>query len=82
MSLLAEAKTLVTERYPLVFAVTLLGVTALIQAPRIAEFGVLAQEASVNKDKSIKSQATQASMHLSFSSFPAAQSRSEPNAFR
>jgi hypothetical protein len=62
MSLLADAKTLVTERYPLVFAVTLLGVTALIQAPRVAEFGALAQAASENRDKSIKSQSTQASM--------------------
>jgi hypothetical protein len=62
MSLLAEAKTLVSERYPLVFAVTLLGVTALIQSPRLAEFGSLAQEASMNRDKSIKSRSTQASM--------------------
>ena len=62
MSLLAEAKTLVSERYPLVFAVTLLGVTALIQSPRLAEFGALAEEASINRAKSIKSQSTLASM--------------------
>lgn len=62
MSLLAEAKTLVTERYPLVFAVTLLGVTGLVQAPRIAEFSVLAQEATLNREKTIQSSTTQASM--------------------
>jgi hypothetical protein len=62
MSLLADAKTLVTERYPLLFAVTLLGVTALIQAPRLAEFGTLAQEASTNREKTVKAQSTQASM--------------------
>jgi hypothetical protein len=62
MSLLAEAKTLVSERYPLVFAVTLLGVTALVQSPRIAEFSSLAQEASEYRKTSVKAQSTQASM--------------------
>jgi hypothetical protein len=62
MSLLAEAKRLVSERYPLVFAATLLGVTALIQAPRVGEFAGLAQEATTYRKQSIKSQSTQASM--------------------
>ena len=61
MSLLAEAKTLVSQRYPLVFAVTLLGATVLIQSPRLAEFGALAQDARDNQEKSIKSSTTQAS---------------------
>lgn len=62
MSLLAEAKTLLSERYPLVFAVTLLGATVLIQAPRVAEFGALAQEATDYQQRSVKSQSTLASM--------------------
>ena len=62
MSLLAEARTLISERYPLVFVVTLLGVTAVVQAPRLAEFGALAQVASENQKKTIASRSTQASM--------------------
>jgi hypothetical protein len=62
MSLLAEAKTLISERYPLVFAVTLLGVTALVQSPRIAEFGALAETATSFQQKSVVAQNTQATM--------------------
>ena len=45
MSLAADARDLVVRRYPLLCVLTLVGVTAIVQAPRLAQFGALSQEA-------------------------------------